>query len=468
MRDEQRPQESKGKKPRLRLQFSLQTMLILTLGASLVCAWLLTPRLRETTLGGGALRIRGQWSGSDVPVNSTSPAPEAPAAHGRWLLYDRYGAKRVQGSFHHGQPSGYWRYFDVAGREVLSGAVRHGQMAGPWTARHADRQISHQVTYDQQEVVRISEPNWQSVPTEIRAWDSVRSGSARQNWQNGHARVQGQYIADRREGTWTFFNRDGQKAQEGTYRHGKKHGAWRRWDTVQGEPATEWFLAGKKIDHADALLARLADDLLGDDPLPQVRAARSLEQFGAAAVPALRKTLDIGDCQQQLLAIRTLKHLGPAASAAADDLAAIGRGEDALVKFNSLVALAEVDPLRAEEVFAQLLSSAADDGRDDRDLLIECLAQAGAAGLEQLGGALDDPRPAVRLAAFDVIARMYIIHVIETSVRGAPSVDTEKLKVICHRAAKHSDPDIRARVELFWEVQHAHSHRQHGWPGGMF
>lgn len=55
-------------------------------------------------------------------------------------------------------------------------------------------------------------------------------------WENGRKRAEGQLIAGRHEGRWTYWYQYGQKREEGSYRAGRKTGTWTRWhrnDQVQ-------------------------------------------------------------------------------------------------------------------------------------------------------------------------------------------------------------------------------------------
>jgi HEAT repeat protein len=232
---------------------------------------------------------------------------------------------------------------------------------------------------------------------------------------------------------------------------------------------TEWFVAGTPVADGEAQLARCGADLLDDDPRAQVLAARQLESFGRKAVPALRRALREGNRGQQLLAIRTLKHLGPQAADASGDLAALSRGEPSQRQRGAVVALAEVEPERAAELIDPLLGRAANPSHPGRHLIVESLAQVGTAGLKHLIAQIDSPEPGIRLAAFDAFARAHVIHLLSVPGRCDPHFNADLLRATLHRAANHGDPKIRARVDLYWQLSTYASHGASIWPsGGMF
>ena len=143
----------------------------------------------------------------------------------------------------------------------------------------------------------------------------------------------------------------------------------------------------------------------------------------------------------------SLKHLGPAAAAAVDDLAAAGDDEHPRVRRLSMVALAEVDAKRAKTIYEQLLSATATDNAEERELVIACLAQAGPAGLQQLFDYRSSLQDDVCLAAFEAMARMYETYLCDWPERGDPRVDVDVLDAIFQLLEKHPDDRIRERAE---------------------
>jgi hypothetical protein len=448
-----KPAEFKPPQRRLQLQFMLQTMLLLVLLAGLFFGWFLAPKMKERTLGGGALVVRGQWPvptpdpQSSLWANSTSPDAMPPVYAGHWLLYDRYRRKLADGGYRHHLASGRWRYFDSKGHTRLEGDARHGTVDGPWTALHEDGSVRQQATYEQQEYRRpIYDPNPFATPVMESHWIAERSGRTRQYWPGDRIRSRGNFRGAHRVGKWTFLDEQGQKTAEGHYRDGHKHGVWHDWSSGKGEPENQFFLQGKRIDDPDTLLARLSADLLSPDTRRQAQAARGLDLFGNRAVPAFRDALRQGNDAQQLLAIRGLKHLGPAAEAAVDDLQAAGQDEHPRVRLLSMVALAEVDTKRAKAIYRQLLLAAANDNAEERELVIASLAEAGPTGLQQLIDCQLPEQDDACMAAFETLARMYETYLCGWPERGDPRVDVGVLDALFNLLESHPDERISERA----------------------
>ena len=251
----------------------------------------------------------------------------------------------------------------------------------------------------------------------------------------------------------------GKEGRRGHVPLGRKQGPWRRWDTPDGRPAITYFSGGQPIDDLDALLARLAADLRGNEVRRRSRAAWELELLGDAAVPLLAEILQEGDCVQRLLASRTLQHIGPVAAAAAPALENAVRDERPRVQAAALLALAETDPARAKDAIGRLLQLATDGDSTHHDLAVACLVRAGPAGARQLAAAVSDPRQAIRLAAFDVTARMEHRHRWYPTVGDDPNVNGEDLAAVIREARNHPDPKIREMVKSLpypWNAPGAH------------
>jgi antitoxin component YwqK of YwqJK toxin-antitoxin module len=450
------PQPTKPKAARLRPQFSMQTMLIGMLVAALVCAWLLTPRLKETTLGGGALKIRAQWTPARPAVNMTSPVDDGEAfARGRWIMYDSLGHKLADGQLREGKAAGNWRYFNLDQREVQAAFVRHGVLDGKWTARHANGKLRQEVLLAQPEVhwhpqiitqdKSLTPPPFDDTGPLVQA--PQRTGPTHETWEDGSPRIVGQFARDRRDGKWTWYDRSGGKVLEGNYEQGCKQGPWRRWERPGQEPTVEHYVHGQRVDDLDALLARLSADLFSDELRRQVRAAHGLRSLGRAGVPPLQAALQDANTDQQLLALRTLQHLGPLAAAAADDLEATAKDAPARVRFRALVALAEIDPQRASDAFEQMLVAATDEEAERREPVVQCLTRAGPVGLQQLVAALNGNQPEIRLVAFEVVRRMHEDRTRRSPGKGDPRVDLETLQEVMCCLIHHFDEEIRLRVE---------------------
>lgn len=51
------------------------------------------------------------------------------------------------------------------------------------------------------------------------------------DYSNGQAKVTGQHINGKDEGTWTWFYSNGKKQMQGDFVHGKRSGVWVIWDS---------------------------------------------------------------------------------------------------------------------------------------------------------------------------------------------------------------------------------------------
>jgi hypothetical protein len=266
-------------------------------------------------------------------------------------------------------------------------------------------------------------------------------------WEDGSPRVVGQFERDRRNGKWTWYDRAGRKTLEGSYEQGQKHGVWREWTDPNGLPAVEHYLRGHRIEDLDALLARLSADLFSEEVRRQVRAAHNLQSLGRAGLPLLRAALRDPAAERQLLAIRTLQHLGPLAATAVDDLEATAKGAPPRVKFRALVALAEVDPQRAPHAIDRVLAAATGGNAEHREPAARCLTRAGPASLQQLVAALNADRPELRLVAFEAISGMYHDRRQRQFGRTDLHLDLGTLHDILYYSLVHFDAEIRQRAE---------------------
>jgi len=268
--------QTNEKRRRFRLQYSLRTMLVVTLVAAILCAWLLRPKSEDRVLAGGALRIRAPVTYPAPDNRKKNAEPLEPILNGRWTLLDRHDRRLATGYYEDDSPVGRWTYYHDNGREALSGHAAHNTRHGNWTARFDNGKVRSQTTETQVE------------HTGFAGWSPIRNGPARQYWETGHLRARGEYLKDLREGDWTFFDQDGRRVAEGPYRRGLRHGTWRHWDTADGKPQIEKYVHGRRLPELDDLLPELTKRLLGDDVGQQVLAARRLAMLGAAGVPALK------------------------------------------------------------------------------------------------------------------------------------------------------------------------------------
>ena len=115
VRDKSEPK----KRRRWRLQFSLRSLMLLTLIAALFSAWFFRPRFVDEPIAGGALIAQVQRKQTIPGANATLAGdPEPGVLHGRWRLVDRDGRLLVEGSYRDGAPVGIWTFYDTEGNVV--------------------------------------------------------------------------------------------------------------------------------------------------------------------------------------------------------------------------------------------------------------------------------------------------------------------------------------------------------------
>jgi HEAT repeat protein len=454
----------------LRFQFSLQTLLALTLVAAVAFAWFLAPTFEDETWGGGALRIRAELSVTEqTPGGSPGEAGQI-QRDGRWILYDRYARKLVDGYYRADRPIGRWTHFDRTGHRALEGQLLRELPVGEWTARNFNGRLSRRVTYAHRErcrrVAHVAPPSSPGSPAKIEvvsevSWKPVRDGLAQVYWENGVTRAHGQFVADKRHGKWTFFDRDGNKIAEGPYRDGYKYGVWHCWKKPHAEPTIEFYVRGQAVKHHLAALQRLERDLLGDDRRLQILAARDLELFGESGVAGLRRALTASDPQRRLLAIRSLQHGGPRAAAAGADLARACEDENLRVQLAAMMALAEVEPPRAEGLYRRLLDDLTNKKSAGDQPLLCALRRTGPAGLEQLAASIDRPGTTDRhLAVVDLLLILYEDRREQTLSVGDPNLTAEAVAAVLEKARGHDDEAVRERADLQVDAPPT------GWPSG--
>jgi len=460
----------------LRFQFSLQTLLALTLVAAVAFAWFLAPTFEDETWGGGALRIRAELSVVEEAPGVSFGEVGQTQRDGRWILYDRYERKLVDGYYRADTPVGRWTHYDRSGYRALEGQLSRELPVGEWKARHPEGKLSRRVTFDQQErllrFVHVAPSNDPFGPAKIEvkadlSMTPTRDGLAKVYWESGVIRARGQFVADKRHGKWTFFDRDGKKIAEGPYRNGFRHGVWHCWKTPRAEPTAEFYARGQKIEDHLEVLQRLERDLLAEDRRLQVLAARDLELFGDLAIPAFCRALRASDPKRQLLAIRSLQHLGPRAAAARADLTRACQREDLTVRRAAMVALSEVEPPLADKYYRQLLDDLSTKKSSVDLQLLSSLRRAGPAGVKQLAAAIDRPRSVDKqLAVVDLLLVLYDDRRGQTLSVGDPNLSSEAITAVLESARGHDEEAVRKRAEF--QLDETPTTLPSGTPGGIF
>jgi antitoxin component YwqK of YwqJK toxin-antitoxin module len=438
------PTNSKTARRRLRVQFSLQTLLVLTLVVAVACAWFLAPRYEDETWAGGALKIRAEKGPSETQaVNNPQPSTE-PAWHGRWILYDAQNRKLAAGSYNQDAPAGTWTYFDGAGRPVLQGTAQEGRVVGLWTARHAGGEISQQIVFKRREIPMVATAPQPVIPGKS-AIVSAES-TARTFWENGNLRSEGRYRNNLREGPWKFFDREGRKEAEGPYRRGVRQGTWKEYPAGGGRAVVEYYVRGRPIGNVAQLVARLETELFNSERKRQIGAAIELRAIGAPAVPVFARALAEKEPGRQLMAIDALRQSGDDASAAADELAMVCESEHLRVRFAAMVALAEIDPQRAPQLYAALLTAAGDATTRERQWQAEtALLRIGPQGLKEVQRLLHSPEAKFWTPAMDLLC---VLHTRQTIAPHLADAATAKaVREIMELAAKHPDPEISKRAK---------------------
>lgn len=391
VRDKSEPK----KRRRWRLQFSLRSLMLLTLIAALFSAWFFRPRFVDEPIAGGALIAQVQRKQTIPGANATLAGdPEPGVLHGRWRLVDRDGRLLVEGSYRDGAPVGIWTFYDTEGNVVVEGPCTDGLRDGVWTAYAAEETPISQTPFEPRE---HREPWSKELKT-----SASRHGPGRLWYDDGTLRAEGQWKDDHRDGQWTFYDPKGSKTAQGSYREGNRHGWWTFWDEPDAAPRRVWHVDGRAVPQLATLLPELRKDVDSDDFRKRYNAVAGLSRLGTEAMPALVEALESDHSDVVRLALAAIGQLGPEAGDAVEHVNRLTGADDRHVRIAALAASLRIDPARRVETLERLFEAAVEGGRsiDSHTALI--LADFPPESIPLLSSRLADEDPAVRLAVLIV------------------------------------------------------------------
>jgi antitoxin component YwqK of YwqJK toxin-antitoxin module/peroxiredoxin len=144
------------------------------------------------------------------------------------------GQVRREGKMLGSDQIGEWTYWYDTGRLKAKGLYEKDVQVGAWTYWHDNGNKEMEGLYAA--AVRDGKPE-----------GSTREGRWHHFHRNGNPRAVGFFVRGRESGPWTFWNPDGQIAQQGDYSDGKPA---LRWTTYRGNGAKQsegFWLDGRKV-----------------------------------------------------------------------------------------------------------------------------------------------------------------------------------------------------------------------------
>lgn len=459
----QRPQ------PRPRLQFSLRTLMVAVLLIAAALAWLMRPKHEARLLSNDAGRV---WQ--EYRQDGNGPQ----VRHGRWELTGRDGQLLVRGRFADDRPQGRWTAYHANGQAALRGVCVAGRPVDSWNAWFPDGRRQAEFAFSR----------WPSAAGHAAdgspPGETCRSGPLRLWWPTGQLRMEGQFVDDREEGVWSFYNPQGVKLCSGPFDAGRRHGVWTFWNE-RGEKAEQvLYVHGRWLPDAAPLLTALTDHLCRGPLAERVSAARTLETLGSTAVPALAACLPGSDHTAQALAIRTLAQIGRDAAHVWPQIEPYLRAPEVDVRRQARLAgltldiphgpqhaeallrmLDDIPPTTATAVLVRvfsvretrtaayrgLLQRAVSENPVVRRQAVAALAGLCAEAMPLLTESLQDPVIRIRLAVVDVA-----VAALDSEQREHRGHAHQLLAI----AAQDEDARIQQRAQAAWG--------RGGWDGGFF
>lgn len=402
-------QKTKGKRRRRWLQFSIRSLLVLTVIVGAVCAWFLRPKQRERELAGGAMRVREQFL--TVPISNSHQSLDV--RHGRWELLDRSGRKRVKGRYEREWQHGWWTIYHDNGRKAIQGYCRYGAPVGKWKmwfvdgTQHAEYEFSLRSRPRHTDGDPLKHPGIPMLPGSSLPPVAGRSGPTRVWWPNGNLRLEGEYRDDLRHGHWTLYDSAGNKTAAGPYRKGQRHGTWTFWGG-QAKPSRKLAYAyDRPLPDVDELLASNARQLDEGDLSARLVAARQLEALGPFALPVLTDALSHHEPDVRVLALRALFLLGPDVRSALPRIEDLDNDREPIkVHRNAKLAIYSIDQERRGAIVRKFLGRATIAADDERRTIVQLLGRLDRSVFPFLELALDDSDVGIRLAVIDVLTEL--------------------------------------------------------------
>ena len=143
---------------------------------------------------------------------------------GEWKNYSETGELRSQGMFVNNFQHGEWNYFSRDGKKEQTGNFNNGVMEGEWKWFFPSGNTFREETY-----VRGRLNGWciqYSDSATIVAKGEYINGEREGFWMEhtGHAREEGNYIMDKKNGMWKTYYSDGQLYHSGNFVQGEPDG----------------------------------------------------------------------------------------------------------------------------------------------------------------------------------------------------------------------------------------------------
>jgi len=350
-----------SKPPRRWLQFSMRGVLLFTLGAAILSAWLIAPRERFRALGKTSAKVREEFR----RVTDPNTRQAVPILNGRWELFDERGLLRIRGQIDDGALTGRWTYYDETGTMILDGQAYQGLRIGLWTAWHnagpkqseARYELAKHVEYERQRSWGAAMGGFGGAigfSYEMRRWRrwevpvSVRAGETKVWWPNGKERIVGAYAPNSepitlaaaaawirrgeppmqetygnrpgrpsatsleyREGPWATLDEQGREASAGSYRHGVRDGQWRIAAATGEKPREVTYVAGHEVESPSEQIERLTSELNAPKFRDRHRAMWQLMQLGDLVRPQLLAWLQGDNLERQRMAAGALAQVAP-------------------------------------------------------------------------------------------------------------------------------------------------------------
>jgi hypothetical protein len=291
------------------LQFSVRSLMIVTLLVAVACAWFLQPPSREESLAGGKLKLWRQ-------VKYVDATPPYPVIHGRWTLSTRAGTVLCTGYYRDDEKVGRWITYFPDGTKAAEGVLERNVRIGTWHTWHANGQMETEMEYrlsiDERNVlqrpfVRSVVPINPSSPS-FGPSLSIRSGPARAWYANGNLRYEGSFADDREDGPWKYYDEQGKIISQGPFRDGLRDGTW-IFTNAAGKTRSEKYVGGRTQAELTSLLSLLERKLHRRSESNRRAIAEELERLGSPAVNVLLAALDAESIETRIEAARSLARI---------------------------------------------------------------------------------------------------------------------------------------------------------------
>jgi hypothetical protein len=367
-------------------QFSLRSVLLLTLIASIVLAI-----YRPDPPGGRPLA--DGWTIYDQTEKEILAAIgpggsidhlEVEERHGRFIVRDAEGRKRVDGFFADGEPASLWRVYHPNGRKAMEGQCSEGVPSGKWMAWYPNRVKAAELSFQEPDVLE-SQIGGRQLKQPIAM--TRREGLAAFGSIHGETAEAGEYRDDRREGTWTAGS------EKVDYLAGLQHGS-----------QAGRFL-GHQIDDWPAFLKQLEADLSSADAQRQLDAGKMLRHCGDDGVAIVRRHLPSGDRDLKLLLCETIGRIGPDAIAAELELEPLAADEDQDIAIAALLALSAIGSDR-DACIKRLLEIAASTENQQLQKIVLGLSELNVSVVPALKRFINDEDQGLHRCAFQSLVAM--------------------------------------------------------------